>query len=1642
MFFRVNSPFIIAAAMSVLWSVAPPSLLAQGHSENATPEQVADQLGERPDIETVRKLGPAVTSLLADDLTAFDALPVAEQAINSLRLADPATERDDALLEQLLQLSARVYFVDGDRQRAVPHLNTLERLYREQTAELPDDESSRELSRRLAVIATEFLNGGRHQEARSRITEISSILPAFDHDDFDGALATLAATWHRELVRLDAEERFQLLHEFTMPDGTTGPLHVLESLTPVEGPPPAFARVRGERPRDDAFPIPQIGPADGMFSSAWMLVEAAVETGRLEQLINELQPLAEQNRPHAWHTLLLAQVASPDTDSASLGAEIERNASERTTLADVVVAAACASQLRLTAVADELLDRLTHDVVKTHSPRLAPVVHRLRALILIDRSQPASPDVLSDPNLKLWVPASASDGTRDAAGALRESWLVSDEHVLHLCGPHRDYLCFRYPLTGDFEFTCDTQAGQASQGAVAYGGLATEVYGGEGFSKVWNVDTARHLERPFQFVRLADWKTFQRWRVTVSGDELQFVCNGHPVWTGTLAGTSSPWLALRSFGSRLPAFRNLEITGTPQIPREVRMSEGNVLAGWLSTYYPSAISPRLHAIAQPDIDDSEEEYDWSIQDGVITGRRTPMDTQGFAPARLSYFRPLLPGESIDYEFEWKPGESVVHPAIDRLAFVLEPSGVRLRWLTTGDDDASGLWPGSSIAEPAHRRGPRRLPLKAGEWNAVTIMRTSDTVQISLNDVPIYERPIDSSQIGRFSLTHDRKRSTARARNVVLRGDWPETFDLSSSLLAAREDQQAKANAQVIGAIFNDRHVPDSAIDMHRRAQKLAWEDRFDVLSDWVLPSRTHDTFRLALDLTPTNPAPPARLEQPAFYAHRARIIGGTRIPSGGRLVSPALDLVRAARELGRLDELRSRVSSSNPSNEVQQRCRLAMLIVIDLAAGNHDAAIKGLDELDIRLEAQLFDGLSDRWPETLALHAATMHPETDEATQDILTRMLNDQCRGGRSNGPQPWDRLIEQMYGRLMHRTLLRREGKDEQSIDKPPRLQNWSPVTRSIAWSRGQGIPTAHWHSDGTQVRQLASHDQDFLYYRLPLRGNFELECDVRSFNWNDTAMLVAGEWVAPVHDHESYAIGGFRELEKKIPVEPRLAEADVWIRYRAVVRDGKCTTYFNGRRMHERTLPENHDPWIAARALPYRFSGIRDVRITGSPVIPRTISLSSLPDLPGWLPYYTEPSVGEGKHWRHLDDSIVGRLEPADSGQAVERLLRYHRPMLEDGIIEYDFYYEQGIAHAHPALDRKVFMLTSDGVQIHWATDGVHETSELDARNLYVEPDSQLNTGPLPLKEKAWNTLRLSLRGNTVTLQLNGQGIYRGDLEETNLRTFALFHYAGRNRLQVRNINWTGTWPLELPPVEKQELFLPTIDSVLAKLQPLRDRFEHDFTKQGLPTELFHVYDNNAEPTVTVDEDGVHVSRPGKQGYEQTLIAPKMWIHGDFDLEASFSGCEISPTSSGAGGISLRAIVEDPLRTHYGILRGRMLFPDSKPRNYVESQQILMRKDGPDMQFPGNTAEESTSGRMRVIRCGNTISTFFSESDSPHFRLIHTQTELPRDRSLYDGVQLLANIHSNISGDSYVRVVWKSISVQAESITGLPEQASPDR
>src|SRR5262249_21645558 len=204
-----------------------------------------------------------------------------------------------------------------------------------------------------------------------------------------------------------------------------------------------------------------------------------------------------------------------------------------------------------------------------------------------------------------------------------------------------------------------------------------------------------------------------------------------------------------------------------------------------------------------------------------------------------------------------------------------------------------------------------------------------------------------------------------------------------------------------------------------------------------------------------------------------------------------------------------------------------------------------------------------------------------------------------------------------------------------------------------------------------------------------------------------------------------------------------------------------------------------------------------------VPETLAISNQYELSGWLADYYEETPGPmGGSWEKRGEEIFGRANTFNKGDKTESVLQYHRPLLEDGQISYEFYYEPGKAHTEPALDRLTCLLDPDGVQVHQTSDDRYDRSGLVGGNTTVEPANRRGPEKLPLKAKAWNRIDLILSGNKVTLKLNDVEIYQRELDAGNQRFFGLFHYADETEVRVRNVTYSGKWPRQLPAAS--ELF----------------------------------------------------------------------------------------------------------------------------------------------------------------------------------------------------------------------------------------------
>src|SRR5262249_20148981 len=148
---------------------------------------------------------------------------------------------------------------------------------------------------------------------------------------------------------------------------------------------------------------------------------------------------------------------------------------------------------------------------------------------------------------------------------------------------------------------------------------------------------------------------------------------------------------------------------------------------------------------------------------------------------------------------------------------------------------------------------------------------------------------------------------------------------------------------------------------------------------------------------------------------------------------------------------------------------------------------------------------------------------------------------------------------------------------------------------------------------------HALDMLYLGVPLRGDFQLDCELKQQKRHELRVAYGGMAVGPQSEPKHVLPAHYRRAPPQIPIlpPPPLGRhgSDGWYKYRLVVQGGLMTSFVNGRQIHRSALPADADPWLALYSDGPGAGGARNIKISGRPTIPDRLSLSALPDLTVW-------------------------------------------------------------------------------------------------------------------------------------------------------------------------------------------------------------------------------------------------------------------------------------------------------------------------------------------------------------------------------------------------------------------------------------------
>ncbi|HEX4416127.1 MAG TPA: DUF1583 domain-containing protein, partial [Lacipirellulaceae bacterium] len=1099
-------------------------------------------------------------------------------------------------------------------------------------------------------------------------------------------LTTPLASTVRALRTHTPQERYETWRDWTLPAKGRENVRLIAEWTEPVTAPAAFL------PKEVAESVNR----DETLQSNWQeLLDAAQAAGKLDELREQVQSAAEKKLPNAAALAALLQLRSGDSEAAEKSIDdLAKTLPERIKpaknqvppdlWAEYLVYRACLQDEKLVPLAAKLRFPLQNALrTRGQTDTFVHSIYDAATREAVDTKANFRPQ--NDTELSHWVPANP----RELASSIKPHWLIHEGELTHLPGPGNDTLQLKYPITGNFDFAVDCFEDAMNNGEAGYGGIVVETHPPvdvatlSGHESLQRSPAMRHAG-------------FNRVNIHVADGKLQYSINNHIVYEEE-ASPTSPWPMLFSHGPRLSVFRNVSITGAPLIPREVTLFSGNRLDGWNCTFYGES-QPRQRFMREKPKENQEwiaqqqqqepTETDWRVQDGILLGK-AKTDLSEASPSWIYYQRPLCEGETFQFEFYYTPGVSVVHPALGRIVFELDPAGVALHWIGKDDWDNAvfGIANDNRVIEGGGHRGPDKLPLKADDWNKVALTIKGGNAVIALNGTEIYERPIDPQNNRLIGLFRD-KRNAVKVRNAILTGPWPDQYnaDLQRDLLTTTA-KPTEADRRVVGDILDDAFAQFQIDTVLAHARTLNDKDRYEYLKSWVLPTPDHANIRTYFNFA-----------EPSSDSETAAVSSIT-------MVSPAVELVKLAAKLNSLDALQQEIEKldvTSPDNCGQQM----LLALIGLNRNDDAGAKKALETVFKQISR---GSRKDKLPRKrisafVAAWSAADHPAVREITTKI-SDSLAQQEHSKETSGGSEWGRNIDALAGKLKIAAL-------ELPTTAPPSTapsSPWKEIAPRSVDPQLAALTTRQWYANEDRFEHVPAAANSELYFQSPLGGNFEILGEFDTADDSAIAATFGGHAAIPRHDLKATSI---LTLERPTRETAGLLKIPDWgphAKFKIAVDGTKVTTFVNNTQINEEFVTPKPTPWLVLQAAKSANAGvIQNVRIAGKPEIPASLDLIETMSAPCWAAdLYGEPIAMNGKNenavWLHTGDELVGQLNTALSAKPLEAVLTYLRPLLEDGTIEYEFFFTPGEQEVHPALGRHAFLIRPNGVKLHTLTKG---------------------------------------------------------------------------------------------------------------------------------------------------------------------------------------------------------------------------------------------------------------------------------------------------------------------------------------------------
>ncbi|MEM6470232.1 MAG: tetratricopeptide repeat protein [Planctomycetota bacterium] len=606
--------------------------------------------------------------------------------------------------------------------------------------------------------------------------------------------------------QLEETERFDWLMNFCLGNDAKGKVVFLAGRAFYETPPVRFD-LRDVTRKAVQFLCPESSDYV-VLNTVTMLVDEAIRQGRTKELRERLEAKRERSGDAADITLALLRVSQAQNGAEDVNALVK--VLDPTLQAMTKQIMEGPEQNFGKQYFPELEAQLVFRLAATEFPRerLEPLVAKLRSIAIEgNREYLAATINRAAASAELGLAAGASRHgipddfiavdiprpTRGRFDRLSPIYIERADGVIHGTGGMGfAHLMFQYPLEGDFTITARIKDSDRGDANLSFAGVT---YGASGTRQSGFVRGSGDRGEVVVPVPSANADAMNEESLVIENGSVVAKCNGE-AFINDQRLHGFPFASVVHEMTNTIEIADLRFAGNPTIPRQVNLLDQQ-LRGWSDLWSASKVEPlRLpspvvsgqkatptekpspNVEASPNVQSNTQSStlanqdlpmgQWCFRDGELRYKQ-PTNSRDVL-STLHYLRPLLDGESIEFEFWWDEMEYRFNFTVGRSALILTKEGSYWGYFPKRADLASLVSTESSArGKRLKRRFADNIPVSG--WNRFVATRRGNQVEIQLNGSPLEPIELRKDELPGI---YRKSETSVRVREITLTGDWPET----------------------------------------------------------------------------------------------------------------------------------------------------------------------------------------------------------------------------------------------------------------------------------------------------------------------------------------------------------------------------------------------------------------------------------------------------------------------------------------------------------------------------------------------------------------------------------------------------------------------------------------------------------------------------------------------------------------------------------------------------------------------------------------------------------------------------------------------------------------------------------------------------